>query len=137
MTVTKDTLIIDVLREDIETAQYFFEIGMYCVGCPSSRGESIAESLVSILVVAIASILFAGMVMASSRVIEKSTKWMNEYYEAVSFINQQQKLEGRVDSISVKISIDGNETNEIVTAFINDDMGVTIVSYNKDDGSTP
>ncbi len=103
----------------------------------NSRGESIAESLVSILVVAIASILFAGMVMASSRVIEKSTKWMNEYYEAVSFINQQQKLEGRVDSISVKISIDGNETNEIVTAFINDDMGVTIVSYNKDDGSTP
>ena len=41
MTVTKDTLIIDVLREDIETAQYFFEIGMHCVGCPSSRGESI------------------------------------------------------------------------------------------------
>lgn len=41
MTVTKDTLIIDVLRADIETAQYFFEIGMHCVGCPSSRGESI------------------------------------------------------------------------------------------------
>ena len=41
MTVTKDTLIIDVLREDIETAQYCFEIGMHCVGCPSSRGESI------------------------------------------------------------------------------------------------
>lgn len=41
MTVTKDTLIIDVLRADIETAQYFFEIGMHCVGCPSSRGETI------------------------------------------------------------------------------------------------
>ena len=41
MTVTKDTLIIDVLRADIETAQFFFDIGMHCVGCPSSRGESI------------------------------------------------------------------------------------------------
>ena len=41
MTVAKETLIIDVLRADIETAQYFFEIGMHCVGCPSSRGENI------------------------------------------------------------------------------------------------
>ena len=41
MTVTKDTLIIDVLRADMETAQYFFDIGMHCVGCPSSRGESL------------------------------------------------------------------------------------------------
>lgn len=103
----------------------------------NSRGETIAESLVSILVVAIASVLFAGMVMASSRVIEKSTRWMNEYYEAVSFINQQQKLDGRVDKIGVKISIDGNETNERVTAYINDDLGVTIVSYIKDDSTTP
>ena len=41
MTVTKETLIIDVLRADMETAQYFFDIGMHCVGCPSSRGETI------------------------------------------------------------------------------------------------
>ena len=44
MTVTKDTLIIDVLREDIETAQYFFEIGMHCVGCPASQMESLEEA---------------------------------------------------------------------------------------------
>ncbi|MCI5615119.1 MAG: DUF1858 domain-containing protein [Clostridia bacterium] len=44
MTVTKDTLIGEVLDHDIETAQYFFEIGMGCLGCPHSRGESIAEA---------------------------------------------------------------------------------------------
>ena len=44
MTVTKDTLIIDVLREDIETAQYFFEIGMHCVGCASSTMETLFEA---------------------------------------------------------------------------------------------
>ena len=44
MQVTKDTLIGDVLDFDAETAQFFFEIGMHCLGCPSSRGESIADA---------------------------------------------------------------------------------------------
>lgn len=44
MTVTKESLIGDVLEADIETAQFFFEIGMHCLGCPASRGESIADA---------------------------------------------------------------------------------------------
>ena len=42
--VTKDTLIGEILDFDVETAEYFFEIGMPCLGCPASRGESIAEA---------------------------------------------------------------------------------------------
>ena len=41
MKVTKDSIIGDVLDFDVETAQFFFEIGMHCLGCPASRGESI------------------------------------------------------------------------------------------------
>ena len=41
MVVTKDTIIGDVLDYDVETAKFFFEIGMHCLGCPASRGESI------------------------------------------------------------------------------------------------
>ena len=44
MQVTKDTLIGDILDFDVNTAQFFFEIGMHCLGCPHSRGESIAEA---------------------------------------------------------------------------------------------
>ena len=44
MEVTKETLIGDVLDFDIETAQFFFEIGMHCLGCPASRGESIEDA---------------------------------------------------------------------------------------------
>ena len=44
MKVTKETLIGDVLDFDVETAQFFFEIGMHCLGCPSARGESIADA---------------------------------------------------------------------------------------------
>lgn len=44
MNVTKDSLIGDVLDFDIETAKFFMEIGMHCLGCPASRGESIADA---------------------------------------------------------------------------------------------
>lgn len=44
MTITKDMLIGDVLDIDVGCAEYFFEIGMHCLGCPASRGESIADA---------------------------------------------------------------------------------------------
>lgn len=42
--VTRDTVIGDVLDYDATTAQYFLEMGMHCLGCPASRGESIEEA---------------------------------------------------------------------------------------------
>ena len=44
MKITKESIIGDVLDYDIETAMFFFEIGMHCLGCPASRGESIADA---------------------------------------------------------------------------------------------
>ena len=44
MKVTKESLIGDVLEYDVNTAKFFFEIGMHCLGCPTSRGESIADA---------------------------------------------------------------------------------------------
>lgn len=44
MTVTKQTLIGDVLDFDRSTAQFFLEMGMHCLGCPASRGESIEQA---------------------------------------------------------------------------------------------
>ena len=44
MKVTKETIIGDVLDFNPETAQFFFEIGMHCLGCPASRGECIADA---------------------------------------------------------------------------------------------
>ncbi len=41
MQITKETIIGDILDYDQGTAQFFFEIGMHCLGCPASRGESI------------------------------------------------------------------------------------------------
>lgn len=44
MTVTKQTVIGDILDAAPDSAQYFLEIGMHCLGCPHSRGESIEEA---------------------------------------------------------------------------------------------
>ena len=44
MTVTQQSVIGDVLDFDINTAEFFFAIGMHCLGCPASRGETIEEA---------------------------------------------------------------------------------------------
>ncbi len=44
MVVTKDMIIGEVLDAAPETAVFFFEIGMHCLGCPHSRGESIEDA---------------------------------------------------------------------------------------------
>ena len=44
MKVTKESIIGDILDYDRGTAEFFFEIGMHCLGCPASRGESIADA---------------------------------------------------------------------------------------------
>ena len=45
MTVTKDTIIGDILDVNAEAAApYFFEMGMHCLGCPSARGETVEQA---------------------------------------------------------------------------------------------
>lgn len=44
MTVTKETVIGDLLDSNADTAQFFFAIGMHCLGCPAARGETIEEA---------------------------------------------------------------------------------------------
>ncbi len=41
MEITRDTIIGDILDIAPETAPLFLEIGMHCLGCPASRGESV------------------------------------------------------------------------------------------------
>ena len=42
--VTKETMIGDLLRIDAGVAPILLSIGMLCLGCPSSQGETIAEA---------------------------------------------------------------------------------------------
>ena len=42
--VTEDMIIAEVLALDTDLAEYFFEIGMHCLGCPSARGETVEDA---------------------------------------------------------------------------------------------
>ena len=42
--ITKDTIIGDILDVAPQTAPSFFGIGMHCLGCPASRGETVEEA---------------------------------------------------------------------------------------------
>lgn len=44
MAITQNDIIGDVLERYPDCAKFFMEIGMHCLGCPSARGESIAEA---------------------------------------------------------------------------------------------
>lgn len=42
--ITKDTVIGDILDVAPQTAPIFLSIGMHCLGCPASRGETVEEA---------------------------------------------------------------------------------------------
>lgn len=42
--VTKNSIIGDVLDRYPKTAQFFLDMGMHCLGCPASRGETIEQA---------------------------------------------------------------------------------------------
>ena len=42
--ITKDTLIGDILDRCPESARYFLAMGMHCLGCPASRGETVEQA---------------------------------------------------------------------------------------------
>ena len=45
MNVTKDTVIGDILDAAGEAAApIFFSMGMHCLGCPASRGETVEQA---------------------------------------------------------------------------------------------
>ena len=44
MQITKDTIIGDILNIAPQTAPVFLSIGMHCLGCPASRGETVEQA---------------------------------------------------------------------------------------------
>lgn len=42
--IDKNMTVGDVLEMDRETAVYFMNMGMHCIGCPASRGETVEQA---------------------------------------------------------------------------------------------
>ena len=44
MSINKDMTIEEILHVDVGIADLLMEAGMHCLGCPSSRGETVEEA---------------------------------------------------------------------------------------------
>jgi hybrid cluster-associated redox disulfide protein len=44
MEIKKDMIIGDILDVDPDAGKFFLEIGMHCLGCPASRGETVEQA---------------------------------------------------------------------------------------------
>lgn len=44
MQISKDIVIGTILDSAPETAPFFLEMGMHCLGCPSARSETVAQA---------------------------------------------------------------------------------------------
>ena len=42
--IDKNMTVGDILDLDRETAVYFLNMGMHCLGCPASRGETVEQA---------------------------------------------------------------------------------------------
>lgn len=42
--ITKDMTVGDILDADRGTSVFFLQMGMHCLGCPSSRGETVEQA---------------------------------------------------------------------------------------------
>ncbi len=90
----------------------------------SNSGESIAETLVALLIAALALLMLAGTINTASNLITNSSAKLDEYYKANNAIEVESESVG---TYAVKVTVDG-------TAWINSNAKVY---QNNVIGSTP
>ena len=108
----------------------------------SRAGESIGETLVSLLIAALALVMLAGAISASSGVIMKSRDKLNDYYSANEEASGVVKMTSGGSTVTDGITIEDNTSNTRaisdqsfkVTYYKNDKFGKkTVVAYELSD----
>jgi len=99
----------------------------------SRSGESIAETLVAVLIAAFGLLMLAGTINSASNLITNSKKKLSEYYEANNTLASATSTSGTDGSVSINEAT--GETAWItskVKVFKNDKLGSrTVVAYRK------
>ena len=99
----------------------------------SQVGESIAETLVAVLVIAVALTMLASMISATAGMVKKSEAKMDEYYAANS------ALENLASGNPLTISIKGDTVVELVPVVSakNEVLSKPVIAYRmKADGES-
>ena len=114
----------------------------------SRAGESIAETLVALLISALALVMLAGAMTAAYRVITKSRNKLDSYYagneDLVNLVKNDtdtESLEGGSETVSEKVVISTSDDSGSsiiqtlwITCYRNEVFGKTpVISYKKKD----
>ena len=92
----------------------------------SNKGESISEVLIALLVSALAIILLAGMINASTEMIQKSKAKMDKYVDAENGIVEQSADDPDTGSVTV---VQGNGASPVKLTDDAPDAGIQVEYY--------
>ena len=102
-------------------------------------GESIAETLVALLIAAVGLVMLAAMITSGTRLVQKSQKKMNTYYQQNNVVAGEN---GNGSEMTIKIQ-ENTGTQQVTQEFAveyyeNDTLsGTSVISYRLPKPSTP
>lgn len=108
--------------------------------CKSRRGESLGEVLVALLIGALAIMMFAGLVSASTGIIGKNRSALQEYYSRNNLLVQYSTGTGvtssagsvtLVGALTKKTGSTTEDENVSVTYYVNTTGGREVVNYQR------
>lgn len=89
----------------------------------SNKGESIAETLIALLVSTLALVMLAGAISSAGNVVEKGRKAMKEYYDGIENVV---KRDGTGESVSMTLL---DQEGNSIYLFGSSSTAITVNAY--------
>ena len=105
----------------------------------SKKGETITETLVSVLIAAAAMILFASMITSSQRILQKSERIMDDYYAGEAKMEEAMATGGTTGVTDNKVIIkqaNGAQSYGISNKHKDGKIGVSYATNQPDTGTS-
>ena len=105
----------------------------------SKKGETITETLVSVLIAAAAMILFASMITSSQRILQKSESIMDAYYKGEANMEEAMAAGRTIGEITDKVIIkptNGELSYGISNKHKDGKIGVSYATNQPDTGTS-
>ena len=99
-------------------------------------GESLSETLVALLISALALVMLAGAVTASTRIVNRSRDAMDDYYDANNSMALMQSATGTT-TITLKVSGTSTAVDSATAYYYQNSLQNSIVAYRTPDNQNP
>ena len=87
-------------------------------------GESIAETLIAVLIAAVALMMLAGMLSATTNTVQRSSAALESYYAENENLETLTPVEGKTEIVTVTVGdSEGNWFSKSVTVYKNTSLG--------------